>query len=366
MLVRGVARTVLLVLLLPAAASAAGKCDEGGVHAAQVAAAREAVRDRCPCQTADSHLEHLRCAWDVIQTLAASGELPRVCRGRVRQFATRSICGRPGMAVCCVATRRGPWRPVVRRLDQGCAEPRSGGAACKADFAHLGYACIPDAGCRPSTCGDGILDRNREWCEPPGTPICDSECRLLQACGNGVLDASAGEECEPPGSASCDAQCRFLHTCGDGIIEPGEECDGQDACGSGCTLARSVCCDVAGPGYAACLGTTAYGDFEAYWYGFKPCHIVAGRGSWGTCDGPPCPDIAPEAGCHVGACADQPIEPLALCCQQASGGCRDTVAATAGAVGGFGCGYFPPPDQGEVDRLMLGTCGADGRCVPAS
>lgn len=33
---------------------------------------------------------------------------------------------------------------------------------------------------------------------------------------------------------------------------------------------------------------------------------------------------------------------------------------------GFGCSAFPPPSDGDALHLMLGTCGANGRCVPAS
>jgi len=359
----------LLALLLPLDASAAGKCAAGGEYADAVAAAREAVRYTCPCETASSHLEHVKCAWDVIRQLHASGELPAVCRGRVRQFATRSVCGRPGKAVCCIATQRGPWRPYVRRLDQGCAEPRGGGGACKADFAHLEYACVADAGCRPSTCGDGILDRNREWCDPPDGTTCDAQCQFIHACGNGVVDAAAGEDCEPPGTASCDDACRFVHTCGDGVIEAGEECDGQDGCGPDCTLPRAVCCEFSGDPYfeRGCFGRTEYDDLSAYVNVFKPCvQIIGGSTRFGVCAGAPCPYPAPpELGCRLGGCSDQPIDPLPLCCQQARGGCRDTIATTAAAVGSFGCSVFPPPDQGDVDRMMLGSCGGDGRCVPA-
>jgi hypothetical protein len=148
------------------------------------------------------------------------------------------------------------------------------------------------------------------------------------------------------------------------VIEPGEECDGQAGCTADCKLLRSVCCDVGG----GCLGGAVSDDFGAYFNFFKPCYLVGGQGSYGVCEGTePCPPpFPPEFGCRVGSCADAPIEPLPLCCQRAAGGCRAIVATSAGEVGGFGCGTFPPPEQGDVDRLMIGTCGADGRCVPAS
>jgi hypothetical protein len=386
---------VVIMLLAPATASAAGKCDDGGEHGAAVAAAREAVRRICDCEGAESRAAYLACAWDVIQQQASIGALPKMCRGRVRQFAGRSTCGRDELVACCVKHETGPWRPVLRKRAVGCAPPRTGGIAdwCEAHFAHLDYACLPESACRVNVCGDGILDRSNgeaceppgvglcdpfcqevvcgngvldpfEECEPPNTPTCNEECYFTHDCGNGVVDAGWGEECEPPGTATCDPACHFIHTCGNGVVEPGEECDGQSLCGSECRLARTACCDFGG----ACLGATVYDDFSAYFNLFKPCYqVLGGAGSYGTCEGSPCPPPAPpDIGCHVGSCTDRPIDPLPLCCQQAAGGCRDMVATTAGAIGGFGCSSFPPPDRGDVDRLMIGTCGGDGRCVPAS
>ena len=412
----------LLVLLLPLDASAAGKCDAGGIYGPAAAAAREAVRARCDCAGAASHPAYEQCAWRVIQDVVAAGELPAMCRGRVRQFATRSTCGRDDVVPCCIKHGNGPWRPAIARRSEGCVPPRNG-AACNALFAQLEYACLPDSACRYNVCGDGILDPKdgegceppgvglcdaycqvivcgngkidpgeqcepprtascdpncqtkhcgdgivdpvNEECEPPNTPTCDAQCYILRACGNGVVDAYAGEECEPPGTATCDATCHFKGTCGNGVIEPGEECDGQAGCTADCKLLRSVCCDVSG----GCLGGAVSDDFSAYFNFFKPCYLlVGGQGSYGVCEGTEAcpPPFPPDIGCRVGSCGDAPIEPLPLCCQQAAGGCRAIVASTAGAVGGFGCGTFPPPEQGDIDRLMLGTCGADGRCVPAS
>lgn len=216
--------------------------------------------------------------------------------------------------------------------------------------------------CRIDRCGNGVVDPG-EACEAPGSPGCGALCQV-ESCGDGLLDLTALEECEPPGTAICDARCQSIHTCGDGVIEPGEECDGQPQCAADCTLPRALCCDLV----EVCIGRSVNADIDQYFFAKNCATTLGGGATFGTCEGidacdPPAP---PEFGCRVGSCGDRPIEPLPLCCQQAAGGCRDTVAATAGALGTFGCGNFPPFTPGEVNRILVGTCGDDGRCVPAN
>jgi hypothetical protein len=363
---------------------------------------------------------YVQCAWGVIQELAASGALPKMCRGRVRQFAVRSTCGRDGFMVCCEGRSATQVRGVLRREAEGCRLPPNG-VSCTGRFEHVEYACGKGTLCRTSHCGDGILDRpngegceppgvglcdpwcqvivcgngaidpgeeceppntptcdyrcrprscgdgvvnpDNEECEPPGTASCDANCQYVPGCGNGVVDAYPNEECEPPGTATCDANCQFIHTCGNGVIEPGEECDGQTACGAGCRLAREACCDFGD----ACFSQPVANGFDAYWNVFKPCiQVLGGTGSSGSCEGAPCPPPAPpELGCRIGSCVDRPIDPLPLCCNAPDGTCADLVATSGSAILGF-CSYFLPPEQGDVPHLMLGTCGNDGRCVPLS
>jgi hypothetical protein len=413
---------LIFLLLVPTGADAAGKCEDGGARGPAVAAAREVLRARCDCEGAASAVAYRQCAWGVIQELAASGALPRMCRGRVRQFATRSTCGRDGFIVCCEGPTAAKMRGVLRRAEDGCRLPPRNGGFCVGRFEHLEYACPKGEGCAQSYCGDGILDfhsnedceppgvglcdpwcqaivcgngqidpgeqceppgtttcsrecRARscgngvvepgtEECEPPGTPTCDAQCYRIRGCGNGLVEAALGEECEPPGTASCDAQCKFVHTCGDGVVEPGEECDGQPGCATDCNLLRSLCCDLGG----ACVSGAATTDFAAYFNFFKGCgQVLGGSGSYGVCEGTePCAEPLGSLGCRIGSCSDRPIDPLPLCCDEIDGTCRDTIATTAGAIGGFGCSTFPPPDDGDVPRLKVGTCGPAGRCVPPS
>jgi len=59
-------------------------------------------------------------------------------------------------------------------------------------------------------------------------------------CGDGCIDASAGEQCDPPNGTTCDAQCHLAAaTCGDGVLQAGETCDDGnhfdlDGCDSNC------------------------------------------------------------------------------------------------------------------------------------
>jgi len=66
-------------------------------------------------------------------------------------------------------------------------------------------------------------------------------------CGDGVVDAGAGERCDPPDGAICNALCQRVFTvpprCGDGIVDPGEDCDdGNLVSGDGCNDCRLPRC----------------------------------------------------------------------------------------------------------------------------
>jgi cysteine-rich repeat protein len=66
-------------------------------------------------------------------------------------------------------------------------------------------------------------------CESMPRRICDaSKNCVLSLCGDGYVDAGAGETCEPPAVGACDASC---HTpvCGNGVIEGSEQCDDGNA-----------------------------------------------------------------------------------------------------------------------------------------
>jgi cysteine-rich repeat protein len=97
---------------------------------------------------------------------------------------------------------------------------------------HVGQACSPGSnqadcsGCTGGTCVAGV-------CE-------------LASCGNGCVEAAAGEECEPPGIPGCSAQCIEVPVpvCGDGVREAPEQCDDSnttnlDGCDALCNFEQS-------------------------------------------------------------------------------------------------------------------------------
>jgi cysteine-rich repeat protein len=74
------------------------------------------------------------------------------------------------------------------------------------------------------TCGDGVVDREFEDCEP-GDDGCSAMCE--DTCGNGVVEPEFGEECDDgEQTAECDRDCTFAE-CGDGLrnLAAGETCE---------------------------------------------------------------------------------------------------------------------------------------------
>jgi cysteine-rich repeat protein len=93
-----------------------------------------------------------------------------------------------------------------------------------------------DRDCTPAVCGDGRYNpAANEQCDEGGeTATCDHDC-TLPACGDGYINTAAGEACDGM-SATCDHDCTAA-TCGDGAFNPlaGEACDDGNADdGDGC------------------------------------------------------------------------------------------------------------------------------------
>ncbi|MCG5052040.1 MAG: DUF4215 domain-containing protein [Myxococcales bacterium] len=104
-----------------------------------------------------------------------------------------------------------------------------------------------DAGCPDPTapiCGDGLVALP-ETCDDGNLVAgdgCSSLCQV-ETCGNGIVDPS--ESCDPPAAGVCSATCGLLNvTCGNGTLDPGEECDDANtASGDGCRACRKECGD---------------------------------------------------------------------------------------------------------------------------
>ncbi len=121
--------------------------------------------------------------------------------------------------------------------------------------AGAGEECDPpntptcDAACqRVPMCGDTFIDAP-EVCDPPNGTTCDVDCTLIE-CGNGTVES--GEECEPPSTPTCDASCQRVPMCGDTFIDAPEACDPPDGstCAGDCTLI--VCGDLVVEGQEEC------------------------------------------------------------------------------------------------------------------
>jgi len=102
-------------------------------------------------------------------------------------------------------------------------------------------------------CGDGTVQPQfNEKCDPGSglTPVdavgCDKDCTVA-SCGDGHVNAAAGEQCEDGNTNNgdgCENDCTItVPRCGDGNTDaPGEACDdgntsNTDVCTNACTLA---------------------------------------------------------------------------------------------------------------------------------
>jgi cysteine-rich repeat protein len=93
------------------------------------------------------------------------------------------------------------------------ANPCNGAETCASVTVsgHMGQKCAAGTPLADNTsCGTG--------------KICKAQACVASTCGDGYVDASAGEYCEPPNSGTCDSKCR-PKVCGDGIRADGEQCD---------------------------------------------------------------------------------------------------------------------------------------------
>jgi len=97
--------------------------------------------------------------------------------------------------------------------------------------------------CTAAACGDGVLNETAgEVCDGGGrSASCNADCTLAE-CGDGVVNAAAGETCDDGGeTATCNIDCSTA-MCGDGVLNAtaGEACDDSGesaACNVDCTVA---------------------------------------------------------------------------------------------------------------------------------
>lgn len=114
-----------------------------------VAATRTMVDAQCPCATATSHREYVKCVAVATKSAMASGSLPKQCRRAVVHCAAQSTCGRPGFVSCCRTTAKGVAKCSIKPDARKCTAPK-GGAGCVKSVASCCDACSA-GGCPVST-----------------------------------------------------------------------------------------------------------------------------------------------------------------------------------------------------------------------
>jgi hypothetical protein len=216
----------LVVALLAVTVRAHAACDVAGADASAISAAWDAIDAACPCAAATNRAAYRACARDAVTAQVTAAALPRGCRSKALRYASLSICGRPGAAVCCRVRDNGRTRHRIVSDAADClATART--TACVSTWQSVLTGC--DAtGCVPlPVCGNGIVERG-EQCDPPDISGCDLACHTFSCapppttCGNGILDA--GEACEPPGVGACGRDCQLAPCAPSGVGEIGIAC----------------------------------------------------------------------------------------------------------------------------------------------
>lgn len=146
-----------------------------------------------------------------------------------------------------------------------------------------------DDDCTVPACGDGHVnaEAGEECEEDDDTATCDSDC-TLPTCGDGYVNTVAGEQCDDGNmidSDGCDSNCQSSETCGNGMLDPGEGCDDgtnngdSDSCQPGCGGGIVALCDIGWinddvmPGPGVCDSPTHPG--ESNWIDFDASSKVA-------------------------------------------------------------------------------------------
>lgn len=177
-------------------------------NATDLALARDAIDAACPCAAATKPGDHGQCARPVLAARIAGGMLDKACKSEALKHATKSICGRPGAAVCCRVKSNGKTAHKIVKESGKCVST-SKLTSCVSELPSVPTGCDAN-GCVTPVCGNYVVEGN-ETCDPPQTGVCDANCRLVTcdppvtSCGNGVIDPD--EACEPPGAGACGWDC---------------------------------------------------------------------------------------------------------------------------------------------------------------
>src|SRR5262249_46295344 len=146
-------------------------------NASALADARKAIDTACPCGAAATASAHLHCAKPVVATRIANGLLAKVCKGEALKHATKSICGRPGAAVCCRVKNSGKTAHKIVKSAPACTDTPTL-TACVSAYETIDYGCNATGCVPPPVCGNYVVETG-ETCDPPVATLCDASCHLI-------------------------------------------------------------------------------------------------------------------------------------------------------------------------------------------
>jgi cysteine-rich repeat protein len=155
----------------------------------------------------------------------------------------RALLGLSLLLLACGRTE--PVTPGEERVERCGDGVLQGGETCDDGDADDGDWCL--SGCVLARCGDGVVWRERELCDPGDAADAGDDCLptcTVPTCGNALVEGT--ERCDDgdgDDADACTTRC-LPNVCGDGLLHRGvEACDdgntvNEDACVEGCVLAR--------------------------------------------------------------------------------------------------------------------------------
>src|SRR5262245_50141963 len=297
--------TALLSISTSGVANEARRCTRGKLRAATkyVQAYYDCYADAAAVGT-DPGFTCLTAASDAVRALVAGGDARGPCPGTPDQVAN-AICVPflpAGDPACRAAKYRAAGWKFARRL------------ACLGNGLQRGAAPRPGCFARVEA---GFVHR---LARADAVGSCGGDAAQLE----GLIDR-------------CALTMESALSCGNGRLDYGEICEvASDFCGASCQPVGGACCVAAG-------GCFQFGG------PIENCFLAGGF------------DILPGFCTAAGCVGDISISTTSLCCQQTGAACTDAVASTASQLSGLAatCG-----STGSL--AVVGTCGTDGRCVPAS
>lgn len=174
---------LFVAVILAVAPSVFAKCYDDPVDFAAVTDLGAYIDNSCNCSGAVNHGKYVSCASVKVNDAADFGPLSKECKGKVKSWVAKSMCGRAGHYYCCV-TKNGVTKPKWMHDILKCAE-RGG---CVSNFTHATDACFAGTcATTPNYCVYKVTVSNDDN-NPIGSIIrlnCNNPCLITQTCVNG-------------------------------------------------------------------------------------------------------------------------------------------------------------------------------------